>query len=265
MAITINPATYVISVPKADMTLIQSVPTEIRELDSNLFRHWLDDWMDSEAGIYMPKTHNHATEVVIDGLAYARTIEVLAPYTITFEDGQYQVNIVGSNNNIHSRRNLNQVSIVPNNSAGLVNVRASEAGSFIGVVAIDVVGGVTGTTYPTGTHAQPTNNMADALLIATVRGLEVITIHGSLTVDAYDISGLTMTGENPVNTYLTVNASATTTNTHFKDLFLINSVLDGNAYVDHCYLSNTSNIEGFVENSIVAGADRLVRWDNILY
>jgi hypothetical protein len=126
MAITIDPATFIISVPKSFMTLVQSLPFEIYELDSNAFRNALNDWADSEDGMYMPDTNRHNTEVTIDGLTYARTIEILDPYSITFEDGQYQVNITGSNNNIHSKRNLNQVSIVPHNSAGLINVKVGD-------------------------------------------------------------------------------------------------------------------------------------------
>ena len=52
MAISINWATKVISVPKADLTLIQSTPTEIRELDLNQFRLSLRDLEDDVVGIY---------------------------------------------------------------------------------------------------------------------------------------------------------------------------------------------------------------------
>lgn len=119
--ISVSP-TFVITVQRADMTLIATTPSEIRQLDSNVFRGWLHDWSDSPDGMGMPFPFRHNTEVIIDGLAYARTIEILPPYTVTFEEGAYQVNIVGSNNNIHSRRNLNSVSIVPSNSAGLIGM-----------------------------------------------------------------------------------------------------------------------------------------------
>lgn len=120
MAISVSP-TFVITVPKADLTLIQTTPSEIRQLDSNTFRQWLANWSDSEDGMVCPFPFKHNTEYVIDGLTYARAIEIVPPYSITFEDGFYQVNIIGSNNNIHSRRNLNSVSLVPNNSAGLIS------------------------------------------------------------------------------------------------------------------------------------------------
>lgn len=265
MAISVNHATYVISVPKADTTLIQASP-EIRELDSNQFRIWLDDWMDSEAGISMPQTHRHNTEVVIDGLAYARTIEILAPYTVLFEDGQYQVNIVGSNNNIHSRRVTNQVSLVPNNSAGLINVRAAEYASYMDGIAVDVANGTTGTTFPKGSHVEPVNNMADALLIAQVRGIESFIVHGALTLaTGDDVSGYRFEGENAITSFLTVESGAVVTNCQFEDLFVTNSILDGYCYLKHCYVSGVSGIEGFLEGCIIAGALSLTGTQNTFF
>ena len=110
MALSINPLTYVITVPKADLTLVQAVPTEIRELSINAFRLELKAYEDDQDnGIYLPKTHTHNTEVLLGGITYARVVEILAPYTITFEDGQYAVNLVGANSNIGDVINVNKV------------------------------------------------------------------------------------------------------------------------------------------------------------
>ena len=51
MAISIDPLTFIISIPKADLTLIQSSPTEIRELNLNDFRLELKGLEDNEGGI----------------------------------------------------------------------------------------------------------------------------------------------------------------------------------------------------------------------
>lgn len=120
MAITINWATKVINVPKADLTLIQSNPTEIREMDVDWFRLQLKDIEDNVEGQPFTDTHRHNTEVTLGGLTLARVVEILAPYTITFEDGQYAVNLVGANNNVADRTNVNQVSVRTNNSAGMI-------------------------------------------------------------------------------------------------------------------------------------------------
>lgn len=121
MAITINWATKVIYVPKEDMSLIQSTPTEIRGLDVDNFRMSLKDIEDNVEGQPFPDTHKHNTEVKLGGLTLARVVEILDPYSITFEDGQYAVNLSGANNNIADKTNVNQVSVRSNNSAGLIS------------------------------------------------------------------------------------------------------------------------------------------------
>jgi len=118
--ITIDWGTRVIFVPKIDTTLIQATPVEIRSLDLNAFRLTLKALENSEEGMSFPKTHNHNTEVLLGGITYARTIEIINGYTVTFEDGQYAVNLIGANSNVGDVVNLNQVSIRSYNSAGLI-------------------------------------------------------------------------------------------------------------------------------------------------
>jgi hypothetical protein len=134
--ISINWATGVIFVPRADMLLVQSSPIEIRELNLNTFRLDLKDLEDSEGGMPFQKTHNHNTSVTISGVQLARVIEILIPYTITFEDGSYAVNLVGANSNVGDRVNLNQVSVRAANSAGLIQTRELEYASFDGGVTL---------------------------------------------------------------------------------------------------------------------------------
>ena len=122
MAISISWGTKVINVPKADMTLIQSTPYEIRELDLDVFRLALKDLEDSEEGMAFPDTHIHITESILGGITYVRKIEIINDYTVTFEDGQYGVNAVGANSNLMDVLNPNQVSLRTANSAGLIEV-----------------------------------------------------------------------------------------------------------------------------------------------
>lgn len=120
MAVTINWATGVISVPKSFMTLISASPYDVYELDINLFRLALKDLEDDENGMHWPRTHNHNTTVALSGVTLARVVEILSPYTITFENGAYAVNLVGANSNIADKVNLNNVSVRVFNSAGLI-------------------------------------------------------------------------------------------------------------------------------------------------
>jgi hypothetical protein len=122
MAITITWPTKVINVPRADMTLIQTTPYEIRQLDLNWFRLQLKALEDDCCGINYLKTHNHNTEVTLGGLVLARVITIISGYTITFEEGNYAVDIVGANSNVADVVNLNQVMVRSYNSAGLISV-----------------------------------------------------------------------------------------------------------------------------------------------
>lgn len=120
MAITVNWPTKIINVPKEDMTLIQETPVEIRELNLNTFRLTLKSLEDDEQGITYVKTHNHVAPIDVGGLTLARVIELVNSYTVTFEDDQYAVNLVGGNSNIGDRVNVNQVSVRSFNTAGLI-------------------------------------------------------------------------------------------------------------------------------------------------
>ena len=120
MAITINWLTKVINVPRADMALVQASP-EIRQLDVDAFRLELKDIEDSEGMPYVD-THRHVSTITVGGVTLARVVEIINGYTVTFEDGQYAVNLVGANNNIGDVTNVNQVSVRSSNSAGLTSI-----------------------------------------------------------------------------------------------------------------------------------------------
>ena len=121
MAISINWATKVINIPQDYLT---DLGGGIFELNVNTFRLDLRDIEDNEDGIPFQYTHTHNTEVTLGGLTLSRVVEIIAPYTITFEDGQYAVTLVGANNNIADRTNVNQVSVRSSNSAGMVTVNS---------------------------------------------------------------------------------------------------------------------------------------------
>jgi len=126
MAVSITWGTKVINVPKADLTLIQPSP-EIRELDLDWFRLQLKDLEDDEAGMPFPDTHEHNTEVTVAGVTLSRVIKIINGYTVTFEDGQYAVNLAGANSNVADVANVNQVSLRSFNTAGLITVEIPTA------------------------------------------------------------------------------------------------------------------------------------------
>ena len=117
MAISINCATKVISVPKAYLTLVSG---SLYEMNVNTFRLDLKDWEDSDVGMAMPDTHRHNVAVTLAGTTYAQTLEIINGYTVTFEDGSYSVRCVGANHNIGDVKNVNSVSLIIGNSAGMI-------------------------------------------------------------------------------------------------------------------------------------------------
>lgn len=113
--------TRVIFIPKSETVLVQTNPSEVRELNINTFRLALKSLEDDADGMNFPSTHNHNTTVTLSGIVYARVVELINNFTVTFEDGQYAVNLVGANSNIADKVNVNQVSVRASNSAGLVS------------------------------------------------------------------------------------------------------------------------------------------------
>lgn len=133
MAITIDWGnTNVISVPQADLTLVSGA---LYDFDTEAFREELIALEDDEEGMPWPRTHIHNTQVTVAGVTYARFIEILSPYSVTFEDtgSAYAVRFVGSNNNIFDVENgilnpTDKVSYIPTNSAGLIIAETGVSG-----------------------------------------------------------------------------------------------------------------------------------------
>jgi len=124
MAISIDPATLVISVPQADLTLIGGT---LWSLDSNQFRKDVNTLQAAEPAIWQKPAFQHNTEVTFAGTTFARSIEFINGFSITFEDtgSAYTIRIDGSNNNIHDidAGILNPTAlttVVSTNSAGLI-------------------------------------------------------------------------------------------------------------------------------------------------
>lgn len=121
MPISIDWGPRIIFVSLADLTFVSP---GLYELDLNDFRLELKDLEDGEDGIAFPRTHNHNTEVTVGGITLARVVEIINGYTVTFEDGQYAVRLVGANSNVGDVVNVNQVSVRTSNSGGLISQEA---------------------------------------------------------------------------------------------------------------------------------------------
>lgn len=119
MALSITWSTKTINVLQADLT---SLGGGVYELDTDQFRKDLNALQAGVDGIVFETTHEHTAPKTLAGTTFARFIEIINGYTIDFEDGSYQVNLVGSNNNILDVKTVNSVSLAVQNSAGLIQV-----------------------------------------------------------------------------------------------------------------------------------------------
>jgi hypothetical protein len=115
----------IIYVPLTFLTLVAGDGSNgsLFELDVNEFRLALKDLEDDDEGMAFPDTHRHNTEVVLSGVTYARTFEVINDYVIKFENDDpsiYGVRCVGANHNLADVKVVDSVSLIVGNSAGLV-------------------------------------------------------------------------------------------------------------------------------------------------
>jgi len=222
MAITIDWGTRIISVPKADMTLLQSNPTEIRELDLNAFRLVLRALEASPTGMPYQITHNHVAPINVGGITLARVIEIINGYTVTFEDDQYAVNITGGNSNVGDNVNVNQVSVRTFNSAGLVTSVGIESIEYQNKVTVNSIDGEIGSVYPIGTYRRPVNNVEpDGFLIAINRGFSRFDFIKSFTFNGADnLDEFELWGEAPTKTDLNFPTGVSTKRTEIYNAYV---------------------------------------------
>lgn len=252
MAITIDWAnTRVITVPRADMTLVQSSPTEIRQLDLNSFRLELLDLEDNIEGRPWPKTHNHNTTVTVGGVTLARVIELLEPYTVTFEDGQYAVNLVGANSNVGDRVNVNQVSVRSANSAGLVDLEILIASAYQGHIVFGPSTGQAGTDEPIGTFKIPSQNEDDTLAIAVKQGVRDIIFLESVVLTGDYSLGYNFIGISPF-VEITLAPVGDFTGCSLFNL-TTDGEMDGLNTVRECSVGDITQVSGFFEKVSFTG------------
>jgi hypothetical protein len=138
MAVTIDYTTYIIFVPKTDTQFVSINPNtglEIRQLDVSAFAKILADIQDNNTDVWASTAFEYTSPKDVGGILLAPVILILSPYTITFEDGQYAVNLIGGNTNLQDFVNVNQVSIRPNNSVGATFNDAINSQTFLNTLS----------------------------------------------------------------------------------------------------------------------------------
>ena len=262
--------TKVISVEKTDMTLVQSNPVPIYNLDLDWFRLTLLDLQDDVAGRPWQKTFIHETETTFGGLTYARKIQILDPYTVTFEDGQYAVNLVGANSNVADKTNVNQVSIRPQNSAGMTSSPDVEYASFGDVISYDETSPYSGTGKVknganVGSKRAPVNNAHDILLISSIWGFIDISVMGDITIPEYQIDTvtpyvadhLTFWGSGKDRSTFIIPEIADVSECRYLDA-TVTGFLDGDNTIQNCVVENLKYIKGYIESCVLSNVGELL-------
>lgn len=200
--------TRVIYVFRSD-AFMTNIGGGIYDMDTDAFRLSLKDLEDSEEGIPHPDTHSHNTAVTLSGVTYAHVLTITNGYRITFEDGQYAVNLKGTNNNIADVTNVNQVSLRSFNSAGLQIVEtgvsgltpeesadlataASEATDAATDAAIAAAQATEAAAQATVAANKATNAAADAEIGRKLSTNKAVISPDDLLVTIYDDDGLTV-------------------------------------------------------------------------
>ena len=254
MAISIDFGTKIISVPRADMVLLSpaGAPTEIRQLSIDTFRLTLNELQDTVAGITFPNTHAHNKAINLGGVVIARVIEMTNGYTVTFEDGQYAVNLVGANSNIADVTNVNQVSVRSSNSAGLQDLSTLLASAYQGEIVFSALGQA-GTETPIGTRSTPSSSFSDSITLANNLGVRRIQMASSGTLGVGDIAtGKVFGGDNPSVDVLTIRTAAEVTDCSFENL-TVEGTLDGNNVFKNCTVASINYVNGLLQECSLTG------------
>jgi hypothetical protein len=178
MMITIDWATKIIFVPQSFLAALGGARYR---LDVDAFRNALKDIEDGEDGMAYPDTHRHATQSTLSGVVYARQVEVINGYTVTFESTgtQYQVECVGANHNILDVKNVNDVSLVIGNSAGLIAVNTGgSTGPTVAEIAAEVWSHISRTLTSAGAGGATAAEIRAELSAELTQITKVSKLHG---------------------------------------------------------------------------------------
>lgn len=258
MAILIDHPSKVITVEKIaeqGMTLLQSTPTEIWSLNLNTFKTILGDLSDAEDALPFDYPFSYVAPITVGGVSLAAVLQIINDYTVTFQDGQYAVNLEGLNSNVGDRVNVNQVSVRSANSAGLTfNKQAEDSAYLDGRIWVDTISGNAGNTYPLGTPALPCLSFASAVEIQNNRGLPP-RFHGvgtDMAPTGFSLNNFDLLGVSHVVSNFEVETGVTTQATIFENLTLT-GFLDGVVTIINCKTLDVSGFKGRMDRTGMNG------------
>jgi len=167
VAIEIDFATKVITVPQADCTLVSG--TFYRLPTKDTFKAQVGAIMDNEEHIWMDYPIDHNPSYTVAGTTYAAKVEIVNGYKVEFTpNSAWSVELIDSNNNLWDIGSgvlvQNQVQVIPTNAAGLQVVSTGS-----GVTAQDKTDIING-TWSNALDGSMTAEMMMRLLFAVSCG-----------------------------------------------------------------------------------------------
>jgi hypothetical protein len=258
--LTIDYSTFIIFVPKAYTQFVSINPStglELRQVNLTTFAQDIADLQDDAEGAWASTAFEYTAPVSVGGVQLAPVVVILSPYTVEFEDGQYAVNLSGANTNVQDVSIVNQVSIRPNNSAGLtfsdvINEQSYQDAS----IWVDSQDGLAGTQFPRGTPTDEVNNLADAVIIANRLGLNKFHLRGTVNaVSNIGINRFEMLGTSPTEAIIVAASNFEINGCAFERLAIRGSIVGRGSFKD-CSLGKTTNltgVQGIFDNCALAG------------
>ena len=128
--------------------------------------------------------------------------------------------------------------------------------SFGGGITVDVISGHAGigtapSGGPIGTLKDPSNNLTDALTIASDLGFGTFYIIGDVTIDnTNDFDGFIFVGESEIKSVLTVDTDASVIGCEFYDC-TVAGILDGDCKAKNCVIGTLNYVSGTIQQCIL--------------
>jgi hypothetical protein len=155
-----------------------------------------------------------------------------------------------------------QIVRTASSSATLQESRDIQYSSFNGCVTVDESSVYAGTSFPLGTPRQPVNNWADALNIATERGLSKFCVLGNAVLTGFVFDNYVFEGQSISKSSITINASASVLASEFNNC-TVTGTLDGNSIIEKAAVANLDFVDGIIRNSGLLGTITLSGASNL--
>lgn len=213
-------------------------------------------------GLWAPPILDHTnSKPNFAGANYVAFDEVINGYTIQFTGVATRVDVTDTNNNLVDVLIVTGVSVVPSNSAGLVNLAELRSTAFIGKegmgVTIDPVGGTDSTIYDVGTRNKPCKTEVNMHQILADWNLRNVYVKNNLQLNVNHSVGHTFFGDNPQLVNINCGDVATyplknVTGCKFQDCY-ITGELDAANIIWECIVGSIQNANGFIYQSTLVG------------